>query len=276
MRSEPIDIALAVDDPRLRDHPRPRRSSSSARSSSASRTSRSAAERLLVGARARHADRRHAAQRRQRRRSLVRHRRLLRLPSDERLRRRRRDRARRRALRAAALHDRRARRATPTGATRTWRGSIAGGSTSRGGGVRSEPLDDGDGEFPRVDERRRRPQAPLRLHGGDRARRQRRRFTRCSRRSEDTTSSAARPRRARFGRGNGAGEPLFVAAPRRVPTEDDGYVLALVYDQTRNASEFVILDARDIAGEPVRADVRSRTACRTASTATGSRPPPES
>ena len=53
-----------------------------------------------------------------------------------------------------------------------------------------------------------------------------------------------------FGAGNGVGEPLFV--PRRADAEeDDGYVLALVYDQARNASDFFILDARDIAGEPI-------------------------
>ncbi len=53
----------------------------------------------------------------------------------------------------------------------------------------------------------------------------------------------------RFGAANGAGEPLFV--PRHgAAAEDDGYVLALVYDRPRNASDFYILDARDIAGEP--------------------------
>ena len=46
------------------------------------------------------------------------------------------------------------------------------------------------------------------------------------------------------------GEPLFV--PRHEgAAEDDGWVLALVYDASRNASDFYVLDARDIAGEPV-------------------------
>ena len=53
-----------------------------------------------------------------------------------------------------------------------------------------------------------------------------------------------------FGPGNGVGEPLFV--PRRPDSaEDDGYVLALAYDEARNASDFYVLDARHIAGEPI-------------------------
>jgi carotenoid cleavage dioxygenase len=54
----------------------------------------------------------------------------------------------------------------------------------------------------------------------------------------------------RLGAGNGASEPLFV--PRAANAdEDDGYVVALVYEQARNASEFLILNAADIAGDPV-------------------------
>ena len=33
--------------------------------------------------------------------------------------------------------------------------------------------------------------------------------------------------------------------------EDDGWVLVLVYDHAHDASDFHILDARDVAGEPV-------------------------
>ena len=51
-------------------------------------------------------------------------------------------------------------------------------------------------------------------------------------------------------RSQDVGEPLFV--PRRAESaEDDGYVLAIVYDQSRNASDFMILDARSINAEPV-------------------------
>jgi carotenoid cleavage dioxygenase-like enzyme len=53
-----------------------------------------------------------------------------------------------------------------------------------------------------------------------------------------------------FGAGNGAGEPLFV--PRRPDAaEDDGWVLVLAYDAARDRSELHVLDARNIAGEPV-------------------------
>ena len=53
-----------------------------------------------------------------------------------------------------------------------------------------------------------------------------------------------------FGVGNGVGEPLFV--PRSPDAaEDDGYVLALTYDAARDTSDFYVLDARDIAGEPI-------------------------
>jgi carotenoid cleavage dioxygenase len=33
--------------------------------------------------------------------------------------------------------------------------------------------------------------------------------------------------------------------------EDAGYVVALAYDQARNRSDFYVLDARHIAGEPL-------------------------
>jgi carotenoid cleavage dioxygenase len=53
-----------------------------------------------------------------------------------------------------------------------------------------------------------------------------------------------------FGAGAGCGEPLFVAR-RGAVAEDDGYVLVLVYDPERNASDFYVLDARDLAGEAI-------------------------
>ena len=117
------------------------------------------------------------------------------------------------------------------------------------GGVRSEPLEDGDGEFPRADERRlgrkhrfgymaaTGPEGNETLHPV---------FTAI--RKFDLERGTIETRA--FGRGNGAGEPLFV--PRRAESdEDDGYVLAIVYDQSRNASDLMILDARSIDAEPV-------------------------
>ncbi len=118
-----------------------------------------------------------------------------------------------------------------------------------GGGVQSTPLDDVTGEFPRVDER---------LVG----RKHRFGYLAASTPDDlvdgmpvwssikkyDLERGTAVVRR--FGAHNGAGEPLFV--PRSGgAAEDDGYVLALVYDQARNGSDFYILDARDIAGEPI-------------------------
>lgn len=52
-----------------------------------------------------------------------------------------------------------------------------------------------------------------------------------------------------LGRGAEAGEPVFV--PRAADAaEDDGWVLTLVYDPGRNASDLLILNAGDFCGEP--------------------------
>jgi carotenoid cleavage dioxygenase len=49
--------------------------------------------------------------------------------------------------------------------------------------------------------------------------------------------------------GQHAGEAVFV--PRTGPAaEDDGWVLSLVYDTRRDASDLVVLNARDFTGEP--------------------------
>jgi carotenoid cleavage dioxygenase-like enzyme len=116
-----------------------------------------------------------------------------------------------------------------------------------GGSIASTPLDDMSGEFPRVDERRvgrkhrfgyqavTEPQyaTPLPV------------WTAVKKYDLARGSDVVRS----FGAGNGVGEPLFV--PRHDGAdEDDGYVLALVYDHARSASDFYILDARDLAGEP--------------------------
>lgn len=119
----------------------------------------------------------------------------------------------------------------------------------RRGSVASQALDDRDGEFPRVDERRvgRRhrfgyiaatgPEGNETLHPV---------FTAIRKYDLDRGTSETRA----FGPQNGAGEPLFV--PRRGATEeDDGYVVTLVYDHERNASEFLVLDARNVCSEPL-------------------------
>ncbi len=112
------------------------------------------------------------------------------------------------------LHGAARRRAIPAGATRTSRGCTAGGSTSPGAASRSTPLDDGDGEFPRVDERRVGRKHRFGYMAADRARGQRLAACRCSPRSASTTSSAARSRRAPSARGNGVGRAALRAAPR--------------------------------------------------------------
>ncbi|MFH8587456.1 carotenoid oxygenase family protein [Streptomyces celluloflavus] len=53
-----------------------------------------------------------------------------------------------------------------------------------------------------------------------------------------------------FGRDGAVGEGVFVAAES--PTaEDDGYVMAYVFNPERGASDLVILSAQDFTGEPV-------------------------
>jgi carotenoid cleavage dioxygenase-like enzyme len=119
----------------------------------------------------------------------------------------------------------------------------------RAGGVKSTPLDDIVAEFPRVDARRL-------------GRRHRFGYT-VAREPElndsaeplwtaikkyDLERGSAETRR--FGAENGVGEPLFV--PRTDgAAEDDGWVLVLAYDHARNTSDFHVLEARDLGGEPV-------------------------
>ena len=117
------------------------------------------------------------------------------------------------------------------------------------GRVRSEPLDDVGAEFPRVDERRvgRKhrfgyvaARASAQVNGSLPH------FSDVRRYDLERGTTTVR----RFGAANGVGEPIFV--PRHANAgEDDGYVLVLVYDHERNASDFLLLDAADIAGEPV-------------------------
>lgn len=117
-----------------------------------------------------------------------------------------------------------------------------------GGSVASTPLDDTSGEFPRVDERRvgRKHRFGYLAANTPDDNGNTEVWSAVKKYDLDRGTSVER----RFGAGNGVGEPLFV--PRHPGAdEDDGYTLVLVYDQARNASDFYILDARDIAGEPI-------------------------
>jgi carotenoid cleavage dioxygenase len=117
------------------------------------------------------------------------------------------------------------------------------------GGVTAEPLDDVVCEFPRVDERRlghRHRFGYVAARGPEQKADRLPVFT--ALRRYDLVRGTAETRA--FGPGNGVGEPLFV--PRHPhAAEDEGYVIALAYDQRQNASAFHVLDARDIAGRPL-------------------------
>jgi carotenoid cleavage dioxygenase-like enzyme len=53
-----------------------------------------------------------------------------------------------------------------------------------------------------------------------------------------------------FGPGRLTGEPVFV--PRDdTAAEGDGFIVTFVYDKATNSSEFVVLDARDMAAAPL-------------------------
>jgi carotenoid cleavage dioxygenase-like enzyme len=116
------------------------------------------------------------------------------------------------------------------------------------GGVRSEALDDVPAEFPRADERRlgRKHRWGYVAAAGPEGTGRMPLFTSIRRYDLERGTIETRA----FGAGNGVGEPLFV--PRRPDSaEDDGYVLALAYDEARHASDFYVLDARNISGEPI-------------------------
>lgn len=53
-----------------------------------------------------------------------------------------------------------------------------------------------------------------------------------------------------FSRVGHAGEPIFVADPDAT-SEDDGWVLSVVYDETNGTSSLYVVDATDFAGDPV-------------------------
>jgi carotenoid cleavage dioxygenase-like enzyme len=118
------------------------------------------------------------------------------------------------------------------------------------GGVRSEPLDDHEGEFPRVDERlvgRKHRFGYFASTGPEGNPSFQPEFTSIA---KIDLERGSRVEVRAHGAGNGCGEPVFV--PRRPDAaEDDGWVLYLAYDRERNASELVVVDAREFGGEPV-------------------------
>lgn len=107
--------------------------------------------------------------------------------------------------------------------------------------VRETALDDARIEFPRIDERR--LGSTYRFGYAVRAQEDRRTIVRFDLRGGGSTECD-------FGAGRFAGEPVFVSAGDGAG-EDEGWLLAFVYDAARDASDFVILDARDVAAAPV-------------------------
>lgn len=118
------------------------------------------------------------------------------------------------------------------------------------GGIRSEALDDHEGEFPRVDERlvgRKHRFGYFATTGPEGNPSLQPLFTAVAK--IDLERGNTVELRA-HGTHNGCGEPVFV--PRRDDAaEDDGWVLYLAYDHERNASELLVVESRDFTGEPV-------------------------
>jgi carotenoid cleavage dioxygenase len=54
----------------------------------------------------------------------------------------------------------------------------------------------------------------------------------------------------RFGPGKAVGEGVFAADPEG-SAENDGWLLSYVYDFAEDRTDFVVLDARDLAADPV-------------------------
>lgn len=117
------------------------------------------------------------------------------------------------------------------------------------GALHLEQKDDRSGEFPRVDERlvgRKHRFGYVAAGDGNGAAGGAPEFTAITKYDLQSGRSTVRS----FGSRNGVGEPLFV--PRSdTSDEDDGYVLVLAYDQAKDTSNFHILDARNIDGEPL-------------------------
>lgn len=115
-----------------------------------------------------------------------------------------------------------------------------------GNRVLEERLDDLPVEFPRID-----PAVAGRPH----------RYAYAVRQGDDTDQPTfdglvkydlARDESERYepGPGRSPGEPVFVRAADGA-AEDEGWVLSVVYDAARDASDLVILDATSFAGPPV-------------------------
>jgi carotenoid cleavage dioxygenase len=112
--------------------------------------------------------------------------------------------------------------------------------------VRTELLDDVPQEFPRINDlfqgKRHRFGYSTEIDIGETW------FRTGSLRKHDL--AAGRSERHDVGAGRAAGEPIFVPAPDEAG-EDAGWILSMVYDAGRDASDLVVIDAADFAAAPV-------------------------
>ena len=112
--------------------------------------------------------------------------------------------------------------------------------------IKRQPLDDLAGEFPRFDERR--AGLPYR-HGWFAASAEGSvglKFDSIAHIDHQTAQKAIHT----FGNGDAPGEPIFI--PRSADAaEGDGWLIALVYRALEDRSDFVVLDALDIAKGPI-------------------------
>ncbi len=175
---------------------------------------------------------------------LVRHRQLLRLPHRQRLGRGRRQRRGPRRRPPPVDVGRQPRRFEPCYLWR-WRFDL------RTGAVTEEQLDDVEHAFPRIDDRRTglanryswavmgRPDEPAITDAA----------TGVVKYDLSDGSSTFHD----FGAGRSTSEPVFVPVDGGA-AEDEGWVLSFVYDKADQTSRFVVLDAADMAADPVATD----------------------
>lgn len=123
-----------------------------------------------------------------------------------------------------------------------WRFNLDSGATSE------EPLDDRSIEFPRVDERRVGLQNRFgyAVNNESRSGGEEDSSSAIVRYDLETGASSVHP----FGNDRIAGEPVMVASSDDA-AEGEGWLMSYVYNKTTDTSDLVILDAQDVAAEPV-------------------------
>jgi len=111
----------------------------------------------------------------------------------------------------------------------------------RDGTVSERQLDDRAVEFPRIDDRLAGLPARYAVSVGDAS----------LVRYDLHTGAAVEHRFGHADAPGGPGEAVFVPSPDGPADENNGWYMAYVYDPVRDSSDLVILDAADLAGDPV-------------------------